>query len=473
MEQTRPAHAARKKKFSGYRRLCCVWAGIFAACLLLGACMSLFPSKSEKTSPETPLAAPQPARLSALPADQDAGLCFSLALPMQSPMRSVSEKIVFGASTARKELERLGTDVHVRLLDSDQPDWLNQLAALPPQCALVGGPLQSAAYTAVKSAQSVYGRAFFVFLPQIGSGDEGFTAWRFFPSPQDQAEALLGFARTELGFTAYGVLYPDEPYGKRMTEIFRQSALRHGGDVQTAAYAPANSASWPDAAGRLVGRSEINKTPFPTRNFHAVFLPDSWSSADQLITALRYNGEDRTLVFGSSLWGEGIQTRPPAVPQNYQLAVFPGAWNPAAQNAQALVAALGGTADFWHALGYDFVRFAAAMRIQQGWTPQLVNRRAAEAQRIDWTMAPLHWDAQGRAAQRLFLLTPVQGGFALVDPEQLKRDSADAQARFTERLRIAQGGSPPSQLLAPAGAPAAPLLPALPPPATQASPIER
>jgi ABC-type branched-subunit amino acid transport system substrate-binding protein len=381
-------------------------------------------------------------------------------LPLQGPAKGIAEKILHGASIAKQEMEAAGTTANVRILDTDQPDWLSQLAALPPECALVGGPMQAAAYSVVKKSRAAGGRAFFTFLPQLEPGDEGFTAWRFFFSPQDQADALLSFMQIEMGFTSYGVFYPDDAYGKRMAEIFRQRASLRGAVAQTASYTPGAAAGWPDAAAKLVKRREINKTPFPTVNLQAIFLPDSWSAADQLITSLHYNGEDRAVLLGSSLWGEGIQSRPPALPQNYQLAVFTGAWNPglSTPGAQSLRAAMRGVVpDFWVGLGYDFLRFAAHMKLTAGWTPQIVTQRAMEARHIAWSMAPLAWDSQGKAVQTLFLFSPVAGGFAPVQPDQLKTAWQEAQDRFAERVRIAQGDNPAPALLAPAPAAASPL----------------
>jgi ABC-type branched-subunit amino acid transport system substrate-binding protein len=404
------------------------------------------------------------------------GLCLSLALPLQGPAKGFAEKIAQGAGIAKQALERQGTIAHVRMLDTDQPDWLNQLAALPPECAMVGGPMHTTSYSAAKKSPAAKGRAFFAFLPELEPGDEGFTAWRFFPSRQDQADALISFTQIEMGFTSYGVFYPDGPYGRRMAEIFRQRAALRGAAVQTASYTPGAAAGWPDAAAKLVGRREINRTPFPTANFQAIFLPESWSSADQIITSLRYNGEDRLVLLGDSLWGEGIQNRPPAMPQNYQLAVFPGAWNPglSSPGAQALLAAMqGAVPDFWVGLGYDFLHFAAHMKLTAGWTPQSVNQRAAEARHIAWSMAPIAWDAQGKAAQALFLFSPVAGGFASVQPDQLKAVWQETQARFAERMRIAQGESPAPALLTPSPATASPLSltrPAIVPPPSAPAP---
>ena len=435
---------------------------VLSLCMLISACLPSFssrptPDRPSRTGTKTTVQQQAPSTIRPAPG---ASLCLSLALPLQGPAKGIAEKIAQGASIAKREMELKGTTVNVRMLDTDQNDWLNQLAALPPECALVGGPMQTTAYSAAKNSPAARGRVFFTFLPQLESGDEGFTAWRFFPSHQDQVDALLSFMQIEMGFTTYGVFYPDETYGRRMAAVFRQRAALRGAVVQTASYTPGAAATWPDAAAKLVGRHEINKTPFPTVNLQAIFLPDSWSSADQIITSLHYNGEDRAILLGSSLWGEGIQSRPPAIPQNYQLAVFPGAWNPGLSNtgAQTLHAAMqGAVPDFWIGLGYDFIHFAAHMKLTAGWTPQLVTQRATEARHIAWSIAPIAWDAQGKAAQSLFLFTPVAGGYAPVQPDQLKANWQETQARFTERVRIAQGENPAPALLSPIPAAASPL----------------
>jgi hypothetical protein len=88
-------------------------------------------------------------------------------------------------------------------------------------------------------------------------------------------------------------------------------------------------------------------------------------------------------------------------------------------------------------------------------------------QAVAWNLAPLAWDAQGRAAQTLFLFSPVAGGFAPVQPDQLKAAWQDAQTRFAERVRIAQGDGPAPALIAPppaAGSPLQLLRPAVAPP---------
>ena len=78
---------------------------------------------------------------------------------------------------------------------------------------MVGGPLQARNYAQARSAGAVDQRAFFTFLPSLEQGDEGARAWRFFPSPQDQIDALISFATNDLNIRTYGAFYPTDAYG--------------------------------------------------------------------------------------------------------------------------------------------------------------------------------------------------------------------------------------------------------------------
>jgi hypothetical protein len=130
---------------------------------------------------------------------------------------------------------------------------------------------------------------------------------------------------------------------------------------------------------------------------------------------------------GSFLWDQGIAGGGFVSPQYYNLAIFPGAWkssslSPAGERLQGQLLSAGkGPADFWTGLGYDFARFSAGLNLRPGWTPGSVNGILTNVN-MDWSMAPIHWDAYGRARQDLYLFTPVEGGFVPVDEDKFRKD---------------------------------------------------
>ncbi len=375
------------------------------------------------------------------------GGCYVLALPLSGGYETFGRKVARGATAAQQELIRNGLSVEVKLLDTENPQWLDELAALPARCAAVGGPLRPDAYATAKARGLTAQRAFFTFFPQLDAQDEGVSAWRFFTAPGDQVAAMLRFAR-ELGLSRYAVLHPEDNYGRRMNDLFLQAA---GTDVlTTAAYSTDNPKAWNDITRKLVGGYMQGKTPVSSAKFQAVFLPDGWDQSVGIIPYLFFHGEDRLLLMGTTLWEQalsekqflGEKTRVDT--ENLGLAVFPGVWNNVTPTAAAAVlidtlAATGDHADFWVGLGYDFVRFASAMGLTDVWTPEEVNNSIQQAQNMAWSMAPLRWN-NGRASQQLFVFTPTVSGFEPADVEVFRERLDKVRQAYNRRVGSARRG---------------------------------
>lgn len=145
------------------------------------------------------------------------------------------------------------------------------------------------------------------------------------------------------------------------------------------------------------------------------------------------------MVFlGTELWSVALDNAKDIDDSYFQLAVCPGAWWAQAPAAQALQAALAGRssedADFWVALGHDFINFAAALNLPRDWTPAQVNQRLQGLRGLEFSMAPITWDAEGRARQNLYLFSPRKEGKILADPAELRADAAKAKNRRERRL---------------------------------------
>ncbi len=390
--------------------------------------------------------------------------CVILALPASGNIVPISTKIRAGADAAATELAQSGVNVQIQHIDTSQADWLSQLQALPPQCVVVGGPLQATNFNAAKTAQATAMRSFFTFLPTLEGQDEGSLAWRFFPSPQDQVNSLLSFT-AGMGIRSYGSFYPQDNYGTRMNSIFNEAVQSMGATVQSVGYAPDNVASWPQAAATLLNPRKVNSVPLSTATFEAVFLPDSWKNMDLITSAFLYNGDDKQVLLGTSLWEQSLMSgTTTANTANYKLAVFPGAWNPK-QVPQALIAT--GNADFWTGLGYDFVRFGSALGLSSQVSVADVNARIQSAQNINWSMAPITWDSLGKASQRLYLFTLSQSGIMPADAVLFNQIRLQAINDFNVRQNAA--GQPiTSPPVTSSATPSPPPAPITAPPASSA-----
>ncbi len=356
------------------------------------------------------------------------GKAVVLALPLSGEYSGLARRIVRGARQACAEFKRDGYQTDLYTVDTDQPDWLSQLAGLPENAVVVGGPMRAADYLAVKSSGNPGRRVFMAFMSNLEEGDEGSVAWRFFSSPKDQINALLRFSQA-LGVHSYGTLSPQEPYGERMTALFSQQAYAQGGSISGGAtYPPDKPEAWNSIVASFLRTNKKAENP-PSPPFRAVFLPDSWNNAEILVPHLFYFRETRQILLGTSLWEQGLAAKQYLDARYYNLTVFPGAWkfgasSPAGEALQAALASANPDstdgADFWSGLGYDFARFSVTLDIGPGWTPQSVNAALAGHRPIPWSSAPLRWNAGGQAEQELFLLTPTSEGIRPVDLESFR-----------------------------------------------------
>ncbi len=371
--------------------------------------------------------APASSSVTAAPVVPLSGRTLVLALPLSGSLGMIGNKVARGAEIARKEFAAANYDVGLVMLDTEKTDWLDKLASLPPNVTVVGGPLRAQEFAAAQARGLTGSRAFLTFMPTLGAAaEEGRGAWRFFPGPEDQMNALFRLTQ-ELGVTSYAILMPDnQPYAERMADLFEQQARARGASVAVRSKYPGKSPeTWNKFVGSFLGTSK-NANHAPGVSYQAIFLPDTWKNMELIVPNLFYFRETRQVLLGTSLWEQGLTGNDHIDAHYYGMGVFPGAWNmeaptQAAEYLQAAFAKAGyGEPDFWAGLGYDFVRFAATLDIPQGWTAGTVNAALSGHKAMPWSMAPIAWSPEGKASQQLFLFTPVNEGFVPADTEKIK-----------------------------------------------------
>ncbi|MBD5641790.1 MAG: hypothetical protein HDQ91_05170 [Desulfovibrio sp.] len=383
--------------------------------------------------------------------------CLVLALPASGPYSPIAGRIRAGAELAARELAAKGTQIRIENINTDAADWISRLASLPEACAVVGGPLQDKSYVAARNAGLLEQRVFFTFTPTLGEGDEGVRAWRFFPGPADQVDAVTDFVTDRMNIRTFGAFYPEDNYGRRMTGILEQRLRNKNISLQKAGYNPKAAQGWTTALQPLIlpTRGESGQI-VPQTMFEALFVPDSWKNMDMITNALSANGEDRLVLMGTTLWEQGLAGKQVPKAEKYALAIFPGAWLPA--SAPASLRGKGN--NFWNALGYDFINFAAAVALDMRPQSAHVTARAQKAAANVRGLAPMHWDNAGQAHQRMYLFQITPSGMTPADQARL----ANARTAAAERAALRMQGwsqiepeaaeAPAGRIIDPAAAPA-------------------
>ncbi|MBO4369339.1 MAG: hypothetical protein J5803_04495 [Desulfovibrio sp.] len=366
-------------------------------------------------------------------------------LPASGAHAGIASKIIQGAQAAKKELEASGALVELALIDTNKPDWLTKLRALPERFTVLGGPLEPGVYNTLKQSGILEQKVLFAFLNNLNGQDEGRIAWRFFPSPQDQVEALTSFAQDKLGIRSFGAFYGNDPYSQKMVSVFEASLHRRNLPLQKVSFVGQDSASLSRQAKLLINPIEAGEgsmaTPIPQTSFEAVFLPASWRQLNAIIQSFMYHGEDRLVLLGTMLWEQSLSGKRLGNPEQYELVVFPAAWN-----NQAQVAALQHLGrDFWTSLGYDFLHFAMNSGIVDKATPSEITAKANRASTIVRTLAPIHWDAQGIAHQKLFLYRASVQGMTRMDVQIFNQIRAKRKEKAALRMQGGQQETPGPQ----------------------------
>jgi len=370
----------------------------------------------------------------------------ALLLPQTGQLRVVAAKVLAGAEAAKARLAEEGIQLDIRVINSDDPGFIDQLDALPPEVMLVGGPMYQSYLQNLPASSQLSRRIFLAFTQDTPGIEEGKQIWRFFFSPSDEVNAVLGIP-TESGVSRFGVLYPETRMGKRLAEAFSAAVSAHGGQVvQSRSYPPNDPTQMQGIIKDMVHavpQGADQKTFTARPGFDAIFIPDDLAHADQIILQLRSFGADRLIILGPQLWAEALggQNRPSISPANYRYAFCPGIWWPQSPSKSMadlkarLAKANQPAADFWSALGYDFVRLAAITGPMPADAPaqETTARLNAASQKLDWVLAPVIWDANGHASMRMFFFRPSVEGIFPVD-----------KAGFMERLDALKA-APPAQ----------------------------
>lgn len=164
------------------------------------------------------------------------------------------------------------------------------------------GPLEGrAAHLAAQRAQDL-GVPLIALVPDPTVTEPGAMIFRLYPSPHDEAVALVRAARAR-GATRFAILRPDHAYGRAMEAAFVEAVREAGGEVVAEAHYEAAATSFGDVIARLAEES-----------FDALFVPDRGRQLNLIAPALAAAGLWSTRAGANApRGGRGITLLAPSV----------------------------------------------------------------------------------------------------------------------------------------------------------------
>ncbi|WP_245568912.1 penicillin-binding protein activator [Desulfobacter curvatus] len=115
-----------------------------------------------------------------------------------------------------------------------------------------------------------------------------------FITPEMQVQALGSYVFHELGLTRMAVLYPDDNYGNRYMQVFRQMVEQFDGQLTAAQVYDGSQTDFSASIKELIRNTRLR--------FQALFIPDSVSRINLILPQLVYHDAKGFTLLGTNLW---------------------------------------------------------------------------------------------------------------------------------------------------------------------------
>lgn len=232
-------------------------------------------------------------------------------VPLSGPHAAHGRRVVKGVALALRHWEKLYRGSPARLVLADtqaNPDvTVNALNHLvnDEQVLAVLGPLSPRSAEAVMPLANEHGIPVISLTEKRQVTSQTPFLFHAFLDHQDMIGTLLTYCRNVLGYNNFGVLYPEEPYGKALREIFVKKVQETGGTlVADVAYAPGMT----DFKGPIQALSQHapkdSRSPGADSALDALFIPDAAETIALIAPQLPYYNVVGVTLLGTNLWEE-------------------------------------------------------------------------------------------------------------------------------------------------------------------------
>ena len=176
---------------------------------------------------------------------------------------------------------------------------VSELAANPAVSAVIGPLLAEDAEGASSAAEVGALPMLSLSAKEIPAGQSGQHVFRFGATARAEADALAEYTVKVMGLRRFGVLYPEDPYGRGLRDLFEQAVQARGGSVVRAVgYEPRPQ----NLTGPVRDVLGPPGKPGSAPSIDAVFVPDSRDKGAMAATALVAAGASSVRVLGTRGW---------------------------------------------------------------------------------------------------------------------------------------------------------------------------
>lgn len=218
-------------------------------------------------------------------------------LPMSGKFERFGKKTVRGVELALTRFQMLNPGIRVQLIIKDtggtREQTIQAIQELSREgAAAIVGPFEEVE-VAAQTAQAL-GIPILIISQKEGIEQLGDFVFKNFLTPQMQVNALVNYAMSDLGYSSFAVLYPQENFGRVYADLFRDAVESRGGYLTSIMpYEPSTRA---DFSSEIKGLRQQG-------SFQALFFPEGEKKTAMILPQIfYYDLGKRVKMLATNLW---------------------------------------------------------------------------------------------------------------------------------------------------------------------------
>ena len=252
-------------------------------------------------------------------------------LPLSGPFAIYGEEVLNGIQLAMGISSDVEKDPVLELVIKDTKGEpakaLSELEDLVHNEKVIAiiGPLSSKTASAVAPRAQELGIPIVTLTQKLGITEQGDMVFRNFLTPSQEVKRLLDMAIGEMGIRRFGILYPENSYGRFFMNLFWDRLEEEGAMVTAVESYKPEETDFAAQIKKMIGlyyprphwlvqrlrdmwppereESEIyTEEPEPIIDFDGVFIPDNFQRVAMIAPQLVYHDVAEVLLMGTSLW---------------------------------------------------------------------------------------------------------------------------------------------------------------------------
>ncbi len=235
------------------------------------------------------------------------------------------------------------------------------------------GPISARCTSALSAKATEYGIPMLTFTQKESVDNSSPFTFHLLIDNQDLVQDLVRYCRDQLGFERFATLFPDDRYGKQLSQTFVEAVQQDGAQVVATVSYKQGTTDFKTVIGQLQRQAKENPYRDDQQAIQGLFIPDQAQTVALIAPQLPYYNLVGVTLLGTNLWDDPAFIKIGGV--YVENAVFATAFPPDDETPdvtrfrQLYQEAYGGTPHYFAAQAYDALNMVLQARQQHGSQP--------------------------------------------------------------------------------------------------------